>query len=127
MDLVSTGTLNYITKRAKAEGIDVNALKLDSKWILCEDCNNGLPEPGCDNCFSGYIYPEFMREVYVVFAGAIDEIFYMDDLYAVNVADWLAEDCVRIANETGEDWEVKVFIPGDDSQELIYKVSSLDN
>lgn len=64
--------------------------------------------------------------VAVIFGGALDEEFpFWDSMYAVNVADWLAEQCAEeSARQGGEDWEIIVseYIP-DDAGSVLYRVT----
>jgi hypothetical protein len=67
--------------------------------------------------------------VAVIFGGALDEEFCLwDTMYAVNVADWLAEQCAEeSARQGGEDWEIIVSeYSYEDVGSVLYRISDTD-
>lgn len=98
----------YVVKRATESGVALDKLALDLENVYNKPADQVV-------------------EVAVIWDGALDEDFYMDRLYAVNVADWLAEEC---ANESEADpdhpsWEVLVteYVP-DDAGSQVYVTRS---
>jgi len=110
--MLSDEVREYILERAKQSNIDPDKLDLEPGPII----------PG-----------KLYRQVTGIYAGALDEEFFMAFLYEVNVADWLAEFYENVASESGsdEDWQVDVyqaFYNGEDLNigDLIYRKSSSD-
>lgn len=79
-------------------------------------------------------------EISVIYGGALDEEFIMDELYAVNVVDdVIAPDCEKESQDAmdpdiryREPWEIRVFRVSNEfgdlhEAELIYKKSSSDS
>jgi hypothetical protein len=119
-------TRQYVETRAVGENIELEKLGLEPEWQECHSC---IDSDTCldGECEDGSIRPRFLREIAITYNGCLDETFYLDDLYAVNVADWLAEQCRELAEATDDySWEIVVTIPHPDDSTEIYKVSSED-
>jgi hypothetical protein len=102
----------YVEERAKEANIAFEDLGIDPEWYETEE---------------GHIIPEFVREIAVIYGGALDETFYLDAKYAHEVCNWIADQCRECAVEDdGESWTVILSVPGYEDSETIYKVSSDD-
>lgn len=112
---VTAHTQEYLKRRAEQSGLKYEDLGVDPDVsFLFHDEDEEVSIP--DNLFT----------ITILFDGMLEEEFYLWSDYEINVADWLAEDCERIAGKD-EDWEV-IVCPYviDDAPPVHYKVSSWD-
>ena len=124
---ISPTTETYLKLRAAKENIPWEKINIDPEWDKCENANCGdisIMDEGCEDCDGGEIQPEFLRMVSIIYSGALDEEFYIDDLYSINVCDWLAEQLTLQGNRYGEEWEVILTIPYPENSEVIYTVNN---
>lgn len=113
---ISEQSRAYIEYRARQSGIDLEKLGLEPEMPDLESEADEVPIP--DNLY----------EISVIYAGALDESFYVQSDYEVNIADWLAELCRNdVANETqssSSSWEVIVTeYAHEDAGAVRYRVS----
>lgn len=112
------GTIRQITKdhllaRAKDSGLMEVDLGIEPEWD--EESNEPLP----DNLY----------EIAVIYGGGLDESFYIQTDYEVNIADWVAEMLKQESEADADhaDWSVIVStVTLNDTSETHYRVSSDD-
>lgn len=129
-----TLTNEWIKQRATHSGILIAQLGLepDLDFLECEGHESLSGAIGnveyCDgSCRSTRDVPDDLHEITVIFGGALDESFYVQTDYEVNIADWIAEQCRHEAEkQDDETWEIIVTRPTfNDSAEdtVIYRVT----
>lgn len=94
---ISTVTRDWLVARAARDGITEDQLGLEPELPDLESEAEEVPIP--DNLY----------EISITFDGALDEVFYVQTDYEVNIADWLAEQCAEeSAKQEGESWRIDV-------------------
>lgn len=105
--IMQESTRELITRRAAQSGIPIERLGLDPDFDKWYD-DKGEPKGGT---FAeiGALFPDNLYEISVIFGGALDESFYVETDYEVNIADWIAEQCREESDKQGgEQWEIIV-------------------
>lgn len=74
--------------------------------------------------------PETLVEITIIIEGALDEEFYLNTIYGVNVVDWIVEE-LKAETETPKpsfsNWEVILSsVVCEDAGETLYRQSSWD-
>jgi hypothetical protein len=88
--MLSQEVRDHIEARMQQSNVDPKKVGLDVEDL----------EPG-----------KMYREVVGIYGGALDEEFFLDGIYEVNVADWLAEfyEGIALTSGSNEDWQVEVY------------------
>lgn len=112
-------TRKWLTKRATESNISMDKLGLEPDMSFEEYEDQSAP----DNLY----------EISVIYGGALDEEFYVQTIYEVNIADWIAEQCAIESRRNGtpgeplEQWEIIVSeYAFEDAGTVRYRVSSED-
>lgn len=90
-------TREYLIKRAQQSSVPLEKLGFDPDMSFEESLEEDVHAP--DNLY----------QISVIFDGALDEEFYVQTDYEVNIADWIAEQCAEEATHNeGASWEIIV-------------------
>lgn len=92
----------YLIERAKQSNITLDKLGLDPDLSFEE-------APGDEVAI-----PDNLYQISVIYGGALDEEFYVQTIYEVNIADWLAEQC-SLESQKNYELSVRAGIEHDDS------------